>query len=157
MEEVFPPNLTLIIITWVLNYLPNIFYVNIWLILVAVETWHSTFPASEAFVNLNFKVFWPLLNHDSLFLTKILFILPPWYKLKSLIIVIFFITNEERIAIRRCHQGNLQLILLIKKKWKSKQKNNNKNGVKFLAQHVVLQKWDNHVWLHTANTKIYVG
>ena len=54
-------------------------------------------------------------------------ILPPWDKLKSLIIDIFFIANEKRIPIRRSHPGNLQLILLINHYKKKKLENNFKS------------------------------
>ena len=44
------------------SIIPMMFSLKIWLIFGLVETWQSKLPASDAFVNFSFNVFWPRLK-----------------------------------------------------------------------------------------------
>ena len=96
-------------------YSPTTVSLKTWLILGFVETWHSKSPASEAFVNLSLRVFWPRLR-----LIHVLFqtfsenitSLPSRHKVKALITNVFLFSYIEWVTIICTHPRHLW-----KEKW----------------------------------------
>ena len=60
--QCFHVNIYVLIKIKIFFVIPMMFSLKIWLILGLVETWQSKFPASDAFVNFSFRVFWPRLQ-----------------------------------------------------------------------------------------------
>lgn len=92
-------------------YSPTTVSLKTWLILGFVETWHSKSPASEAFVNLSLRVFWPRLR-----LIHVLFqtfsenitSLPSRHKVKALITDVFLFSYIEWVTIICTHPRHLK-------------------------------------------------
>ncbi len=92
-------------------YSPTTVSLKTWLILGFVETWHSKSPASEAFVNLSLRVFWPRLR-----LIHVLFqtfsenitSLPSRHKVKALITNVFLFSYVEWVTIICTHPRHLK-------------------------------------------------
>ena len=92
-------------------YSPTTVSLKTWLILGFVETWHSKSPASEAFVNLSLRVFWPRLR-----LIHVLFqtfsenitSLPSRHKVKALITNVFLFSYIEWVTIICTHPRHLK-------------------------------------------------
>ena len=101
---------------WWESELPTTLSLKTWLILGLVDTWHSNFPASLALLNLSLRVFCPRLVCRSVFCLETcnakIRCKPDGDQLKSLVVDIFFVADEERIAVRISHPGYLALAQL---------------------------------------------
>ena len=104
---------------WWESELPTTLSLKTWLILGLVDTWHSNCPASLALVNLSLRVFCPRLAWSCVnvwcletFINAKIRCKPDGDQLKSLVVDIFFVADEERIAVRISHPGYLALLQL---------------------------------------------